>query len=312
MTRQTGVIDVSSYTTDAKFRNWGLTCSTALQASGLVKTSDTGQINWVTVSKPVATNTKAGYEIYRFADTLQSTKPIFIRVDYGSGGTASGNSPCTWLTIGVSTDGAGTITGLNTGSIQGFAMSATVSNTAMPYYFTHTTGGYALMHFGASLASGTPTYTNPGWWVIERSINKTTGAATGDGVTLMLLSYTASTLIGHSQYGLDFNTTTAFTTRTDPQTNMPFYFSAATGAAVPVGKCYSKLSAVYGFSGMLSYFNTDIAAATTFTASPFGVSHTYLAWGSTNNVLTAFNSLGNGGVNPSAGGSISGACIWED
>lgn len=277
MTKQTGAVDVSSFTTDAKFRTWGLACSTALQACGLVKTSDTGQINWVTVTKPVATNTKAGYEIYRFSDTLQATKPVFIRIDYGSGAVASGNAPGTWITVGTSTDGAGTITGLNTGTLQGYSNGNAPTNTAMAYYFTHTSNGYALFQFGNG-PSGVPGIQNAGFFVVARTVNKTTGAATGDGVGLMRIAYAGGP--SHLQYGLDFNTSTFFT-GIGPQTALPTYStSLSTASSTVVAKTYLMLSQLHGFSGTMSYFPFDTGAPTTFTASPFGTSHTYITWNS--------------------------------
>jgi len=71
--------------TDAEFRTWGSGIAAALQACGLVKTSDTGQIDWATVTRPGASHTAAGYEIYRFNDSLQATKPVLIKVEYGNG-----------------------------------------------------------------------------------------------------------------------------------------------------------------------------------------------------------------------------------
>lgn len=280
MTKQTGTIDVSSFTTDAKFRTWGLACSTALQATPLVKTSDTGQINWASVTKPVAINTQAGYEIYRFSDTLQSTKPVYIRVGYGSGGTASGNSPCTWVTVGTGTDGAGTITGVQTAALQGYNTSVAVANVAMPYYFTFTSNGYCLMHFGQGLVSA-GVVNNAGFFVIGRTVNKTTGAATGDGVGILRMATPGS---AHLQYGLDFNTTTVFggAGTTYPATDIPTYSaSLATGSSVPMGKTYVMMGALYAFDGTLTYYGPDITTASTFSASPFGTSHTYLAWGAT-------------------------------
>lgn len=94
---------------DADFRLWGGGISTALAAVGLVKTTDTGQIDWATVVNPSTTNQKRGYEIWRFADAWQATHPVFIRLDYGSGPTATAN-PQIWYTVGTATNGAGTIT----------------------------------------------------------------------------------------------------------------------------------------------------------------------------------------------------------
>jgi len=57
---------------DADFRVWGKELSDKLQALGgspsaLVKTADTGQINWVTVTRPGARK-DAGYEVYYLHD----------------------------------------------------------------------------------------------------------------------------------------------------------------------------------------------------------------------------------------------------
>lgn len=93
---------------DANFRAWGSGIAAAVVAVGLVKTTDTGQINWATVLAPSTTNQKRGYEIYRFDDLLQATRPVFIRLDFGSGGYQY--NPQIWLTVGTATDGAGTIT----------------------------------------------------------------------------------------------------------------------------------------------------------------------------------------------------------
>lgn len=94
----------------ALFRAWGSAVDGTFGTCGWVQTSDTGQINWVTVGAPGGANTAMGYSIWRMNDTLQSTKPVFIKMEYGSG-TATG-SPCFWITIGTGSDGAGNITGI--------------------------------------------------------------------------------------------------------------------------------------------------------------------------------------------------------
>ena len=99
-----------SNSTDALFRDWGSKISTALSAIGLVRTADTGQIDWATVLTPSATNQSRGYEIYRFNDALQGTYPIFVKVEYGSATNILW--PCTWWTVGSATDGAGTLSNL--------------------------------------------------------------------------------------------------------------------------------------------------------------------------------------------------------
>lgn len=92
-----------------QFRIWGKAISDALTALGMIKTADTGQIDWATVIKPLP-NTIAGYEVWRFNDSLQSTVPIFFNLSYGTAN--SGNHPRLVITIGSNSDGAGVITGL--------------------------------------------------------------------------------------------------------------------------------------------------------------------------------------------------------
>lgn len=93
--------------TDAAFRAWGAAFNAMLAAAGLVQTSDTGQINWTTVTRPGTGPNAAGYEIWRFNDALQSTAPIYIKIEYGCG--TNSTIPAMWITVGTSTNGAGTI-----------------------------------------------------------------------------------------------------------------------------------------------------------------------------------------------------------
>ena len=66
---------------DADFRLWGGGISAQLAAVGMVQTSDTGQANWAT-----AVGADSPYEVWRFNDALQATKPIFFRLRYQSAG----------------------------------------------------------------------------------------------------------------------------------------------------------------------------------------------------------------------------------
>lgn len=97
-------------TTDAQFRAWGSSVGTTLASLGLVRTSDTGQINWATVLTPSGANQSRGYEIFRFDDALQATAPVYIKLEYGAGSVSAGY-PGMWITVGTGTDGAGNLTG---------------------------------------------------------------------------------------------------------------------------------------------------------------------------------------------------------
>jgi hypothetical protein len=87
--------------------------SDALAAVGLTRTTDTGQVNWATVSTLPGSATIRDYEVYRLNDSLQATKPIYMRVDYGYTSLLMTYQ----ITFGTSTDGAGNIGGVTTGRL---------------------------------------------------------------------------------------------------------------------------------------------------------------------------------------------------
>lgn len=91
--------------TTANFRDWVSYISAAFLASGWIKTADTGQMDIATIT-PSGDNL-VGYEVWRMADTLQGTKPVYLKIFYGSyGGSAS-----VTIQIGTGSNGAGVITG---------------------------------------------------------------------------------------------------------------------------------------------------------------------------------------------------------
>jgi len=97
-----------SNSSDALFRAWCVFLRDAV-LNGWVQTSDTGQMDFTTVTAPGAANTKKGYIIVRMDDALQGSFPVYMRIDFGSGNVT--NSPGIWLEIGTGSNGSGTITG---------------------------------------------------------------------------------------------------------------------------------------------------------------------------------------------------------
>jgi hypothetical protein len=116
-----------SMATDAEFRAKG-TFIHDVFALGWVQTSDTGQINLASVAKPGTSNTSAGYEIWRMADTLQGTAPVYLKIEYGTA-SASAALFAIWVTIGSGSDGAGNITGTVFSRTQAQESSANISTS---------------------------------------------------------------------------------------------------------------------------------------------------------------------------------------
>lgn len=88
---------VMSNASDALFRAWGSGLSTALATVGMVKVPTAGEVDWATVSTPTAGQTMSGFEVWRFDDAFQASHPIYIKIEYGSGGVAA--SPALVVTI---------------------------------------------------------------------------------------------------------------------------------------------------------------------------------------------------------------------
>lgn len=97
---------------DAAFRLWVTNVQEMMEAIGLIRTADTGQIDPLTVAKPITNGAVAGYDIFRFDDELQATHPVHIKLEYrsSSGGSPTGNSWDLRVIVGLGgTNGAGGI-----------------------------------------------------------------------------------------------------------------------------------------------------------------------------------------------------------
>lgn len=173
---------------DALFRVWVQAVHDHL-AAALTQTTDTGQINLTTVLKPTVANTAAGYEIWRFKDTLQATSPIFLKIEYGSGGSSTGANPMVWVTLGTGSDGVGNLTatawpgGVITSRRNLLYTSSTsfATDPASNTYFDYLSdgSGFILMLWPLN----TSTQTGGGLLYVERTRNAD-GSANGDGVNL--------------------------------------------------------------------------------------------------------------------------------
>lgn len=232
---------------NADFRQWGLAISNALAAAGLVKTADTGQIDWTTVLATNANLQKRGYEVWRFNDALQATRPVFIRIDYGSGNYPY--NPMLWFTIGTATDGAGNPTAhasfpnalMTARTVLSTTSSAYVSTSTAPVY-VDSDGAGSLMIAGWFSVPGSSNPTFSGFvGIVERTRNFD-GTYNGEGVTFMSAIGTGGT-----------------TTQTVIITNAPFYsaqplaFNGAHGLYPWYGTGNAPVPNV-GYAGGIQYF----------------------------------------------------------
>lgn len=176
---------------DAAFRTLVAEIITQLVTNcGLTQTTDTGQINTTTVTR-AAINTAAGYVILKFNDTLQSTAPIFLKLEFGSGSATT--ITMMWLTVGTGSNGSGTLTGTLTtrcALCNASAPASTVTSYTSRFVYNSTYGvAWMAWKFNSNTTATTSGFA--GGFFVARS-NDTSGAATGTDVMVVTCSPNAT------------------------------------------------------------------------------------------------------------------------
>jgi hypothetical protein len=247
-------------TTDALFRAWGSTIAAQMTAFGWVQTSDTGQINWTTVAKPVSAGVFSGYEIWRMADTLQATKPIFVKIEYGAAG-ANAAWPAIACTVGIATSGAGALVGaISDRFVLGSAAAGVLENAL----FSGSTNRFCI-HIAFS-----GIYTRHFAFAVERS-KDVNGADTGDGVYITSKNGNTQPAQEYYQYGVG-----TAGNESDLGIFIPRIGTGASGANYGVFPQHHALGVFlpYGLN-YFGYFTAVITANTTISFSVYGATHTY-------------------------------------
>lgn len=187
---------------DANFRAWGSEFSGQMASLGALwtQTTDTGQINWTTVTRPTVASTAAGYEIWQLNDSIGSSAPIFAKIEYGVALTTA--EPQMWITVGPSTNGAGTLTGAwsstRTICCSQVAIASTVTNYPSPMCVLEGCGFAAGFKLGATGSNG-----GYGFMAVARPCNND-GSVRSDAITV----YTQSNAQGVVAHTTNFATNT--------------------------------------------------------------------------------------------------------
>jgi hypothetical protein len=202
-----------SNSTDALFRAWTTWVRDVFLNGGWVQTTDTGQMDFTTITRPLVANTPQGKIIVRMDDDLQATHPIYAKIEFGSGSNA--NYPAIWVTLGTGSDGAGLTTGDFFGPTQAAANNHSTS-LAPPYSF----GSASTSHATFVMGDGTSTNVKL-MFSIERGRDDD-GAELGEVVYVM---YAASNgVMKETQYLLPANGSSQATLQTSQ------YFATPNGS----------------------------------------------------------------------------------
>lgn len=259
----TTVVDHSN---DATFRAWGAEFDAKLTVLGLVQTADTGQINWVTVTRP-ATSTAGGYTVWRFPDSS-----LYLKFEYGTGTGAT--TPQMWVTVGTGSNGAGTITGqASTRAIWTGQTAPASAVTTYTSYMCLVTDALAINWKADANSSLYPL----GYLAVGKTVDGT-GAATTTGFGVMRCS-TASGIPSFQSV----RTAATAATYTDSVnfSVMPGNpTSSLVGSDFQVYEVWSNVPNVQPWPWCNVYVVADITKLNTFSvAMVASASHTYLTLG---------------------------------
>lgn len=267
------------HSTDPGMRAWVQEFSTALQAAGLVKTSDTGQFNFTTATR--TTNQPSGYEIYRLNDSLSSSRPVFFKIEYGSSGSPT--QPQIWVTVGNGSNGSGTLTGqLSSRSVIG---GGTISSTTTNFdtRICVTDGA-----FWFTLKAGSMGITNRGPFIFsyERGVNDSGALLSSWGV----IQYSTSTATSQSRLEVfDYILNNTFTIADGSQAVVVGGVSSSlVGTDVQVYTNFVPTPRVRPRWSCFTVLESEFANGSTFTTIPVGstVSHTYIALGANSRYMS--------------------------
>lgn len=164
--------------TDANLQQRWQDFHDTITGAGLVElNTETGRLSPFSGATPnINGESFYGFRIYRFNDTLQATRPIYLRVDFGatrSGTGANTNyAPVFKINLGCGTDGAGTLTGSTWGPfyIDG-NQGSTFSSAQLRATYSNTSSCFAVVLTSANSADG---------FVVER-LRDAAGAPTNAG-----------------------------------------------------------------------------------------------------------------------------------
>lgn len=275
------------HTTNATFQAWGSALSAAMQSCGLSQTTDTGQINWTTVVIPATINTAGGYEIYKFTDALQSTSPVFLKIEYGTGDLLTGNgTPGMWLTVGQGSNGSGTLTGTLSARYQilGTYSNAPITSTTISYpTYICFDGSYlgvafklgGLFNGSSSIAIGATTF------MVGRGVN-TSGAYVANEISIVVPPATFSAPAPAQVASINTSSGSVYTNTTGYWAFVVYSVtsSAVGGTSFQLYPCWGAYNQATPLIWSLYGLNAEVAQGSTVSATPVGAtSYTYLMTG---------------------------------
>lgn len=257
---------------DATFRTWGSSVAASLQAAALTKTSDTGQIDWTTVTRPTTANTFGGYEIYKFTtDTKLADLGCYIKLEYGVGSATTRAALA--VTVGTGTDGAGTLTGQVTTRTAFTPADSPFGSTP-----TYCSGGDGRVAAIFNTSAGGSTAGGNFLLVVERTRNSE-GSLTADGIMVFASGGTSG-----SNYSSLFAYITSSTVTELANNRIGSFLQDRTGNyldsfTLSTVHAVNRNQLINPFVGIVLYYHSDLVRLQPISVSLYGTARNYLPIG---------------------------------
>jgi hypothetical protein len=173
-------------TTLANWTSWGQGISTWMSTAGFTKTDN--NVTWATTAAPSAS--AFVYEVWQCQDTLNSTFPYYVKIEYG---TSSSNScPTLRISVGTGPSTAGVLSGNIIGPyiLQVGNTTAETAGNTFECNFCGNSGGYLGIMMWRNAANAN----RPCFFGLERSQNSS-GVYSGSYVTVVTAGYNSANTV---------------------------------------------------------------------------------------------------------------------
>lgn len=255
-------------TTDARFKNWGQGISLKLTTGGFwTKAADSGQVDWTTNPAHPVAGDRVYYEVWKSADALSTTCPIFMKIIYG--GSSSSNNPVVKLQFGTGSDGAGALTGNTCAAADLYNSGASLAEGDTTHECDFAGGtGYFTCLLWRDAANGSV----PEGFVVERALDSSGGYRDAYFTVVMFGSSVTNACVTIFKPG-------GGTSRADNYATTIYWSgsSAAYGSNTAVFPIFPMIGLPDNpLTALLSVKSADQVEGATFQVTMYGVTHTYL------------------------------------
>lgn len=237
---------------------------------GWVQVTQTGETAPGSLVKSGSANTKSGFRVYRMNDSLQATAPLYMRLDFGTGTSASIFG--VWVSLSSSINGSGTPSGTvywtDVATTQPTLVSAATALTGTVDSRGAAGTGWAVWRLFDNNSSSAVH--------MQMSIERTKDSSGNDTADGFLWMWSTSTPTWTRMLYIPAGSSPP-TAETGMQvlmsTNNPSAVAGNVGIGIPIP--------MYGYAqqpglGLITCRASDIAASASVTLTLYGASHTYL------------------------------------